>query len=436
MLFRSTAIRLGAKEVKVVCLESREEMPADEIEIEEAEREGIEMFPAHSLVEMMVAENKVNGIKCNKINFKGFDDEGRPDFETIEGSEHEFIADAVIFSIGQVPEISFADEGIEVSRFGTIVADEDTLATAKSGVFAGGDVISGTKFVIDAVAAGQVAARSIDRYLRGEELKQDEPKTHKVELSDDEIAQRLKSRGEVAATKKVGEVFHHKHDQSESGLTEEEAMSEAERCLSCAICSECFQCVEVCGPEAIDHNMPSESIINLKVGAVILTTGCEVYDPDLKKEFGFQRYQNVISSLQFERILSASGPFKGEVLRLSDRQKPKKMAFIQCVGSRDTENQYCSSICCMAAVKEAIIAKEHDQDLECTIFYIDIRAFSKGYEDYYNRAKELGVKFVRCRPSAIKEVPGTKDLRIKYQTSQNEIEEDIFNLVEIGRAHV
>jgi heterodisulfide reductase subunit A len=121
----------------------------------------------------------------------------------------------------------------------------------------------------------------------------------------------------------------------------------------------------------------------------------------------------VVFSLQFERILSASGPYLGKVLRPSDFRKPRRIAFIQCVGSRDEEHNYCSSVCCMYAIKEAIIAKEHEEDLACEVFYMDVRAHGKGFDAYYERAKELGIVFTRCRPSKIEEIQDRR-LRIGY----------------------
>ena len=131
--------------------------------------------------------------------------------------------------------------------------------------------------------------------------------------------------------------------------------------------------------------------MKLNVGAVVLAPGYELYDPRLKKDLGYGRFPNVITSLEFERILSASGPYSGHVLRPHDRTEPKRIAFLQCVGSRDAEHDYCSSVCCMYATKEAIIAKEHlGENLQCDIFFMDLRAYSKGFEQYYRRAQELG----------------------------------------------
>ncbi len=190
----------------------------------------------------------------------------------------------------------------------------------------------------------------------------------------------------------------------------------------------CKSCENFCGPEAINYDQQDE-IVDIEAGAVILASGYEIIDPELKQELGYGRYPNVISSLQFERLMSASGPHMGSVLRPSDLKAPKKIAFIQCVGSREIEHNYCSSVCCMYATKEAVIVKEHEPDTDCTIFYIDLRAFGKGFEAYYNRAKELGVKYIRCRPSSIKEVPATKNLIIQYHKEGGEIAIDEFDLV-------
>ncbi|MDH4238578.1 MAG: FAD-dependent oxidoreductase [Phycisphaerae bacterium] len=190
----------------------------------------------------------------------------------------------------------------------------------------------------------------------------------------------------------------------------------------------CKSCENFCQAGAIDYEQEDE-IEEVDVGAVVLSPGFEQFDPNLRKELGYSRYPNVLSSLQFERILSASGPYLGEILRPSDEEHPKRIAWIQCVGSREVDRNYCSSVCCMYATKEAIIAKEHQPDLDCTIFFIDMRAFGKGFDAYYERAKDLGVRYVRCYPSSIKEVPATKDLKITYQKDDGEITTEEFNMV-------
>ena len=176
----------------------------------------------------------------------------------------------------------------------------------------------------------------------------------------------------------------------------------------------CGICKEMCEANAIDYDQ-KEQKIELNVGAIVLSPGYEIFDAKVKPELGYGRFPNVVSALEFERILSASGPYSGHVERPSDRKTPKRIAFLQCVGSRDTERDYCSSICCMYATKEAIIAKEHAGDgLECDVFFMDMRAFSKGFEEYYLRAQNLGVNYIRSRPALIEEKPETRNLVVKY----------------------
>jgi len=181
----------------------------------------------------------------------------------------------------------------------------------------------------------------------------------------------------------------------------------------------CGVCKEFCEAEAIDYEQ-KEKKIELNVGAVILSPGFEIFDAKIKEELGYGFYPNVVTSLEFERILSASGPFAGKVLRPYDKTEPKRIGFIQCVGSRECDRDYCSSVCCMYATKEAIIAKEHvGEGLECDIFFMDMRAFGKGFDEYYQRAKELGVDYIRCRPPSVKEIPETRNLQIEYLTDDD-----------------
>lgn len=191
-----------------------------------------------------------------------------------------------------------------------------------------------------------------------------------------------------------------------------------ERCVRLNY-NNCGICEEVCEAKAI-HYAQKESTVEVKVGAVVVSPGYEVFDARLKPELGYGRYQNVVNALQFERILSPSGPFAGKVSRPSDNETPQRIAFIQCVGSRDHERDYCSAVCCMYATKEAIIAKEHvGEKLACDIFFMDMRAFSKGFETYFENAKKLGVNYIRCRVPVIEEIPGTGNLVIGYLDEQD-----------------
>ncbi|MFC1846367.1 FAD-dependent oxidoreductase, partial [Chloroflexota bacterium] len=212
---------------------------------------------------------------------------------------------------------------------------------------------------------------------------------------------------------------------------EEEARAETERCLDCGLCSECLQCVSVCQASAIDHDM-KEEILQIPVGSVILAPGFEPFDASIKGEYGYGRMPNVVTSLEFERILSASGPFQGQVLRPSDSRHPTKVAWIQCVGSRDETcgRDYCSSVCCMYATKEAIIAREHDSNIQPTIFYNDIRAFGKNFERYYESAKnKFGIRYIKYIPSGVKELQQSKNLLLDYIGEDGQKVQEEFDMV-------
>ncbi|MFC1916904.1 FAD-dependent oxidoreductase [Chloroflexota bacterium] len=167
-------------------------------------------------------------------------------------------------------------------------------------------------------------------------------------------------------------------------------------------CTKCDKCVEICPSNAIDLDLPDESR-ELAVGAIIVSTGFEEFDAAQMGQYGFGRYSNVLNNIQLERLLASGGSSGGKLVRPSDGKAPQKVAFLQCVGSRDMKHNYCSVACCMYALKEAMLIKEQNPEIETTIFYMDIRAFGKGYYRYYLKAKDLGVNFVRCRVSTIRE---------------------------------
>ena len=198
------------------------------------------------------------------------------------------------------------------------------------------------------------------------------------------------------------------------------ATIDAEHCIHLQT-GECQVCKEFCEADAIDFDQ-KEQQLTFDVGAVIVADGADKFDPSLKYEFGYGRCRNVVTSIEFERILAASGPFAGHVQRPYDGKVPKRIAWIQCVGSRDDmeDRKYCSSVCCMYAIKEAIIAKEHVKGVEPTIFFMDIRAHGKDFDAFYNREKDQhGVRFIRSRVGKVLEIPETGNLLVYYTTESN-----------------
>lgn len=205
------------------------------------------------------------------------------------------------------------------------------------------------------------------------------------------------------------------------------AIIDREHCVH-FVTDKCRICEDLCEAKAIDFDQ-KEELVEIPVGSIILSSGAEVIDGKQKREYGNGRYENIVTSIEFERILSASGPYHGHVVRPGDKKEPKRIAFIQCVGSRDDEHPYCSSVCCMYATKEALIAKEHSPGLECTIFFMDIRAFGKGFDEYYEKAQKSGVRYIRCRPSSIEEKQSTKNLIIRYADEQGQMRVDEYDMV-------
>jgi heterodisulfide reductase subunit A len=186
----------------------------------------------------------------------------------------------------------------------------------------------------------------------------------------------------------------------------------------------CGKCIEKCKKRCIDFDMNDEEM-EFDVGTIIVATGMEVYDPAILDEYGYTRYENVLTSMELERLINAGGPTSGKVIRLTDGKIPKSVAFIQCVGSRSQRRgrPYCSNVCCMNTVKSTIMLKEHYPDMEVKVFYIDIRAFGKGFEDLFRRSKGMGVRYIRGLPGDIKQDPATGDLILTVEnTATNELE--------------
>ena len=202
----------------------------------------------------------------------------------------------------------------------------------------------------------------------------------------------------------------------------------------------CGACKKICPVGAVDFDQ-KEKKSSLQVGSVVLAPGYQPFDPSKFDNYNYANLPNVMTSLEFERMLSASGPTLGHVTRQSkDHREPKKIAWFQCVGSRDInrcDNAHCSSVCCMYAIKEAVIAKEHIGDhLDCAIFYMDMRTHGKEFERFYNSAREKsGVRFIRSRVHSIDPVADTDDLEVRYVDEAGEITSEVFDLIVLSVGH-
>ncbi len=435
-----TSKRLGATEVHVAMRESENEIPASPEEVNGAREEGISMHTSVNFLNIKDDGNgKVAGLECQRVNKFDIDENGRWVADAINDSEFIIDADVVVFSVGQKAGLSIipAASGVTVNANHTVAVDAHSFATAQPGIFAAGDVVSGTSFVIEAVATGHKAATSIECYLRGEEYPATEAERSVASFSQHQLDERVK-KGDLKYTSRQRHATlsldqRHGFNEVDQCYTQEEATAEASRCLNCGICSECLACEDACEIGAIDMNGLA-STQEVKIGAVIMAPGYRPYEAEHSEEFGLGRYPNVLTSIQYERLLSASGPTSGKVLRPSDNQKPKRIAWLQCVGSRDANHDYCSSVCCMYATKQVTMTKGHWPEIDMEIFIMDLRSFSKGYEAYYNNARDnLGVRYTRSRVSKIIEDPNSNNLILRYMERgaglNSELHEEVFDMV-------
>ena len=433
-----TAVRLGAGEVTILYRRTRDEMPAWEEEIQAAEEEGVKIQYLTAPVEVVEHQGRVWGLKLLKMELGPPDDSGRRRPLPIEGSEYDLDLDILVPAIGQQPDLPSLEAlaGVKITKWQTAETHGLTLETDRAGVFAGGDFQTGPGVAIGAVAQGMAAAESMVRYIHGEDLEAGREASRSAPAEGDPVFREIDPdlpvqprfpMPELAPAARVGNF-----KEVERGYAPEEGRQEAARCLNCGHCSECMQCVDACLARAVDHEMVS-AVRRIGVGAVILAPGFAPYDPAKLIPYGYGHSPNVLTSLEFERVLSASGPYAGHLVRPSDGKEPAKIAWIQCVGSRDInkgDHAYCSGVCCMYANKQAVIAKEHSgADLDTAIFFMDMRTHGKEFDAYHIRARdESGVRFIRSRIHSVFPEPGDT-YRIVYSSEAGKSVEEVFDMV-------
>jgi heterodisulfide reductase subunit A len=388
-------------------LESLQEMPAHQWEVAEAKAEGV-TFKHSCGVRAFAGEGRVRRVDllhCESV----FDEQGRfsPKYSTkrVGGIE----CDLVVVAAGMRPDAGAF--GLEINPSGTIKVDNQTLQTGTPHVFAAGDVVAGPSMITTASGLGSRAAYMIDLYLQGKDLDPSGLDSQLPMVDKAAVLARQQTYRELppagpqrpdgagdSGKLKPGEFY-----PDEPEVTEDEALASAARCLDCGVCSECNSCVNVCPAGCIDLRMKGEDI-EAEVGAVVLATGYTLFPADLKPQYGYGTYKNVITGMQMDRLLAPTRPYNA-VVRPGDGKVPDSIAFILCTGSRDETlgNPMCSRICCMYSVKHNQLIMGALPLADVTVYYMDVRTPSKGYSEFFEQAKGMGANFVKGRVAGITE---------------------------------
>jgi heterodisulfide reductase subunit A len=401
-----TAVRLGAAETTVAYRRGRDEMPAHRAEVDDAERDGVRFaFQVAPLEVLGDAAGRVVGLHCQRMKPGRPDASGRRRPEPIRGSEMTIACDAVLAAIGMAPDGAAFGGQVAANPRGTLVADPRTLQTAIPYVFAAGDVTTGASDITRAVGQGRRAAHMIDRWLHdqaleGFELDEALPVVDKSKvLARQERYSRRSSLDGAPAAAAVARDFA----EIEAPMTEAQARAGASDCLDCGVCSECQECVAACPSDAIHLDM-REQTREVHVGAVVVATGFKLFAADLKPEYGYGRFKNVITGMQMDRLLAPTRPYN-TVLRPGDGKVPERIAYILCTGSRDetVDNPLCSRFCCMYSIKQNQLIMGALPLAEVTVHYMDIRAPGKRYDEFYEGARSMGATYVKGRVAKITE---------------------------------
>ncbi len=397
------ALRKKAEQVLILYRRSREEMPAYPSEVEEAEREGAELHLLVSPKRILGQDGCVTHLECIRMTLGEPDESGRRRPVPIEGSEFLIEVDMIIPAVGQSIDKSVLPDNLKLTPNETIMVDSNTLKTNLDQIFAGGDAVTGEATVIDAIAQGKQAAKSIDCFLKDRKLEVENREELKVvrDVSAENVESKTRKKMPLLPLDKRTD-----SREVELGFTEEMVLEEAKRCLMCAGCSECLECEKVCElPNVINHHQ-KEARRKIRVGSVIVAVGCEIFDASQDPALGYGVHPNVVSNIMFERMSNAGGPTNGKILNPLTGKPPKTVTFIQCVGSRDKRfSEQCCRIGCMVTLKQAILLKEKmGEDINVFVCYNDMRSFGKGYEEFYDRARTMGIKFIKGLPSEVKQV--------------------------------
>ena len=411
-----TARRLGARDVTVVYRRTRAEMPAHHVEADDTEKEGVAFrFQAAPVAVLDDGRGAARGLRCTRMEPGSPDPSGRRRPEPVAGSEFNIDCDVIITAIGMAPDTAAFGGRVRVQPNGSIQVDERTLQTDVPWLFAAGDVVSGASDITRATGHGQRAAFMIDRWIQDRTLDGFDLRLPVVDK--DAVLARQKAY-RLALPAAPGEILSPAPTdfaEVELPLTEAEARAAAGLCLDCGVCSECGECVDACPVEGCIDLRARDEVMEVDVGAVVVATGFELFAADLKPQYGFGTFKNVITGMQMDRLLAPTRPFN-TILRPGDGKVPERIAYVMCTGSRDETvgNPLCSRFCCMYSIKQNQLIMGALPIADVTVHYMDIRAAGKRYDEFYQQARDMGANYVKGRVAKITE-KGNGDLVLRYE---------------------
>jgi heterodisulfide reductase subunit A len=424
-----TAIRLGASTVKIIYRRSREEMPAWKVELQEAIEEGVKIDVLCNPVRFIGENGIIKKAELIKMKLGEPDESGRKSPVEIKGSEYSEEVDFVVEAIGLQPTTSIFKNELELAKNGRIKVNKKTLQTSTSWIFAGGDSVTGSATIIEAVGQGKRAAYYIDKYLSNEILEDFEFGDKLTAVDKKVILSRENILHKPAMDDNLRPVAERIRDFKDIELTftEEQVKQSTERCLDCSNCRECHQCITACPADAIDFSQKEEKI-SAQASSIIVSSGFHLFNADGKPQYGSANFTNVINSMQMDRLIAPTRPYNN-VLRPGDGKMPANIAYVLCTGSRDSSlenyrscsaasvnNPICSQICCMYSIKQAQLLMGALPMADITIYYMDIRAFGKGYEEFFQQSKSMGISFVKGKIARIKEKDDNSgDLILRFE---------------------
>lgn len=425
-----SARRLGAAAVAEVCLESRAQMPAFQWEIDEALTEGVELRDGWGIAAVLGGD-RADGLELKRCTAV-LDQEGRFSPTYDEAGRLRIGADLVVVAIGMAPDTEAFEGQLDRRGNGTLVADPESLQTSLPGVFACGDVVDGATMITTAVGQGRRAAHMIDRFLGGAPSGAAEFDERLPRVDPEAVLrrQRRHSRKPGLPSAKALRADPSDFAEIEAPLTELEVHYSSGRCLDCGVCSECHECLTACPADAIHLDMGTTTS-DVEVASVVVSTGFKLFPADLKPQYGYGRFRNVITGMQMDRLLAPTRPYN-TVLRPGDGRVPERIAYVMCTGSRDQTvgNPLCSRICCMYSIKQNQLIMGALPLADVTVFTVDVRTAGKGYDEFYRQAEAMGTTYVKGRIAEIRELDGG-NLVLRYEDIEHggAIREAEFDLV-------